>query len=172
VLCVIILEVLRGGKLNFSRLLLGIAKNPIIIGTLAGIIINISGLVLPAVAEKAIADIAALVTPMALILLGAGLRFTDTLKYRRELLVACATKLLLAPLLFVLVVKLMGFGPVAVTTAMAFSAVPTAISSYVQAKEMQADGGLAGQIVAVTTVLSIGTLFLWVSILSGIGWIG
>ena len=172
VLCVIILEVLRGGKLNYPRLFLGIVKNPVIIGTLAGLAVKVSGLVLPAFAEKPIADIAALVTPLALILLGAGLRFTDTMKYRRELAVVIAVKLLLAPLLFVLVVRFMGFGPVAVTTAMAFSAVPTAISSYVQAREMQADGVLAGQIVAVTTVLSMGTLFLWVSILSGIGWIG
>ena len=76
------------------------------------------------------------------------------------------------PLLFVVAVKLLGFDRVAITTAMALGAVPTAVSSFVLAKEMDADGVLAGQIVAVTTVLSMGTVFLWVFVLSSLGWIG
>ena len=51
------------------------------------------------------------------------------------------------------------------------TAVPTAVSSYVMAKEMEADGVLAGQIVAVSTAVSILTVFLWVFSLSSLGWI-
>ncbi len=172
VICIIILEVLRGGKLRAGSLLLGIVRNPIILGALAGLAAKAAGLHLPGFLERVVADIAGLVTPLALVLLGAGLRFSDTLLYKRELAVVSVARLLIAPALYVLTVKALGFGPVAVTTAMALSAVPTAVSSYVMAKEMQADGVLAGQIVAVTTVLSMATVFLWVLALSGLGWLG
>ena len=105
-------------------------------------------------------------------MLGGGLRIADTVTYRRELVVVSVAKLLLVPLLFVLTVKLLGFDKVAVTTAMALGAVPNAVSSYVMAKEMEADSVLAGQIVAVTTVLSMASVFLWVFVLSNLGWIG
>ena len=110
-------------------------------------------------------------TPLALVMLGADMRFSDTVKYKKELLIVCLLKLVAVPLLTVLTVKALGFDKIAVTTAMAMTAVPTAVSSYVMAKELGADGVLAGQIVAVSTAVSILTVFLWVFSLSSLGWI-
>ena len=172
IVSVIILEVLRGKKLRIKSLLLSIIKNPIIAGALAALLVKILGIRFPVVAERIIGDIAALVTPIALVTLGAGLKLTDTVYYRRELRAVSIMKLLITPLIFVLVIKALGFDNTAVLTAMALSAVPTAVSSYPTAKAMGADAVLAGQIVAVTSTLSILTVFLWVLLLSAIGWIG
>ena len=171
ILCVIILESLRGGKVKPVRLMLSILKNPIIIGTLAGLMVRLTGLRLPGYMEQVVAGIAGLVTPLALVMLGADMRFSDTLKYKKELLIVCLLKLVAVPLLTVLTVKALGFDKIAVTTAMALTSVPTAVSSYVMAKEMGADGVLAGQIVAVSTAASILTVFLWEFSLSSLGWI-
>lgn len=171
ILCVIILESLRGGKVKPARLLLSILKNPIIIGTLAGLMVRLTGLRLPGYMEQVVAGIAGLVTPLALVMLGADMRFSDTVKYKKELLIVCLLKLVAVPLLTVLTVKALGFDKITVTTAMALTSVPTAVSSYVMAKEMGADGVLAGQIVAVSTAVSILTVFLWVFSLSSLGWI-
>lgn len=172
IICVIILESLRGEKLKPLSLLLSILKNPLVLGALVGLGVKAAGIGLPDVLEKVAANLAGIVTPLALIMLGAGLKLSDTLTYRKELVYVSVVKLLLVPLLFVLPVHFLGFGRVAVTTAMAMGAVPTAVSTYVMAKEMGADHVLAGQVVAVTTVLSVGSLFLWVLVLSGLGWIG
>lgn len=172
ILCVVILESLRGANLRPGRLMLSIARNPLILGAALGLLVNLSGIRFPVFIERVIAEVAALVTPVALVMLGGGLRIADTVTYRRELIIVSAAKLLAVPLLFVVAVKLLGFDRVAITTAMALGAVPTAVSSFVLAKEMDADGVLAGQIVAVTTVLSMGTVFLWVFALSTLGWIG
>ncbi len=171
ILCVIILESLRGGKVKPARLLLSILKNPIIIGTLAGAFVRLTGLRLLGYMEQVVAGIAGLVTPLALVMLGADMRFSDTVKYKKELLIVCLLKLVAVPLLTVLTVKALGFDKIAVTTAMAMTAVPAAVSSYVMAKELGADGVLAGQIVAVSTAVSILTVFLWVFSLSSLGWI-
>ncbi|HSK69095.1 MAG TPA: AEC family transporter [Candidatus Limnocylindria bacterium] len=172
VLAVVILETLRGQRFSLPRLLASILRNPIVVGALAAVPFKAFGIVLPGFMEKVVADVAGLVTPVALVLLGAGLRLADTRLYRKELVSVGALRLVLAPLLNVLVVRALGFGPVATTTAMAFGAVPTAVSTYVMAREMDADAALAGQIVAATTVASVATMFLWVLALTSLGWIG
>ena len=172
ILCVVILESLRGAQLKPGHLALSIIKNPLILGAVLGLLVKLAGIRFPVFVERTIVEIAGIVTPVALVMLGGGLRIADTVTYRRELVVVSVAKLLLVPLLFVLTVKLLGFDKVAVTTAMALGAVPNAVSSYVMAKEMEADSVLAGQIVAVTTVLSMASVFLWVFVLSNLGWIG
>lgn len=172
IICVVILESLRGAQVKPLKLLASVLRNPVIIGALAGLFVRLIGLRLPSYAENVVSGISALVTPVALVMLGADIRFSDTVKYKKELILVCMAKLLLVPLLAVLTVRLLGFDRAAVTTAMAFFCVPTAVSSYVMAKELGADGVLAGQIVAVTTVASIFSVFLWVFTLSALGWIG
>lgn len=171
-ICTVALEVLRGKELKPLTLALNLLKNPLIIGALAGILAKLVNLRLLPVLEKLVADIAGLVTPVALVMLGAGLRFSDTRHYAREIRFVSLVKLVLVPLLFVLTVRLMGFDKVGVTTALALGAVPTAVSTYVMAIEMDADGVLAGQLVAATSVLSILSVFLWVLVLFNLGWIG
>ena len=171
-ICTIILEVLRGKSLRPLSLLLSLVRNPLILGALFGLAAKLAGLRLPLVLADIASGIAGLVTPLALIMLGAGLRFSDTLTYRRELVWVSLIKLIIVPLIYVAVIKAMGFDKVAVTTALALAAVPTAVSTYVMAQEMGADGVLAGQLVAVTSVLSIATVFLWVLLLAFVGWIG
>ncbi len=172
IICVVILESLRGGRVRPLKLFVSVLKNPVIVGALAGLFARLSGLRLPSYMQSVVSGIASLVTPVALVMLGADIRFSDTVKYKKELTLVCVVKLLLVPLLAVLTVKLLGFDRIAVTTAMAFFCVPTAVSSYVMARELGADGVLAGQIVAVTTVASILSVFLWVFTLSSLGWIG
>ena len=171
-ICTLVLEMLRGHSLKPLPVMLNLLKNPLIIGALAGILAKVFHVQLLPVLEKLVADIAGLITPVSLVMLGAALKFSDTRRYAREIRFVSLVKLVLIPLVFVLVVKLMGFDKLGVTTALALGAVPVAVSSYVMAIEMDADGVLAGQLVAVTSVLSIFTVFLWVLVLFNLGWIG
>lgn len=87
----------------------------------------------------------------------------------KQLVVVVLIKLVLAPLLIVGGAWLLGFRGVPLVSIFALCCVPTAVSSYTMAVEMGADGPLAGEILAVTTVSSIVTVFLWVSVLSSMG---
>ena len=58
-----------------------------------------------------------------------------------------------------------------IVALLSMSACPTAVVSYTMAKEMNADGDLAGEIVATTSILSIFTIFCWVLTLKNLGWI-
>ncbi|NLD26064.1 MAG: AEC family transporter [Acholeplasmataceae bacterium] len=171
VFCVILLENKRGNKANIGKIALSLIKNPIIIGALLGLIVKLINWNLPSIIESVIVDMSKVVNPLALILLGAGLNFGNIRKDKYYLILVCVLKLILVPLLFVLVGYWWGFREIELATIFALSCVPTAVSSYVMAKEMGADGPLAGEIVAFTSTLSILTIFLWMLLLTGIGWI-
>ena len=73
-LCVILLENKRGNKANFGKLLC-VIKNPIIIGAIFGLIVKLLNWTLPEIFEKVVVDMSKVKTPLALILLGAGLKY-------------------------------------------------------------------------------------------------
>ncbi len=171
VFCVILLENKRGTKIKIKRLVFSVLKNPIIIGAIIGLLVKTLNITLPYVLEKVVMDLGEVLTPFALILLGAGLSFENIQKNKWYLTFVCIMKLIINPFIFVGLGYLLGFRGVELATIFALSCVPTAVSSYVMAKEMDADSQLAGEIVAFTTITSILTIFLWLLLLTGIGWI-
>lgn len=171
IFCVLLLENKRGSKANIGKVALNVLRNPIIIGAIFGLLVKALKWTLPTVLEKTITDMSKVVTPLALILLGAGLNIKNIEKNKYYLILVCVSKLIIVPAFFVLVGYFWGFRDVELVTVFALSSVPTAVSSYVMAKEMGADGPLAGEIVAFTSTLSIVTIFLWMLLLTGLGWI-
>ena len=169
VVCVVMLETMCRGNLRILRTIKSIFLNPIIIGAVAGLAARLLHIQLPAMLLGVTGTISSLVTPMALMLLGARLKFSDTHKYIKQLTWVSISKLVLVPALFVGVMLIQGMGRVEVATALAMGAVPTAVSSYQLARELGGDGPLAAQIVAVTSLLSVFTLFFWVLGLSLVG---
>ena len=162
VLSVIALEVFRGGKVNVKQILLGIVKNPLIISSLLGLLVLVSGLRFPEPVDKAISDLAGIATPFALFLLGGAMEFSKIRANRRALTIGVTGRLIIVPLLFISAAVLCGFrGIELVSLAILFMA-PSAVSSYTMAQQMGADGELAGQQVVFTTAFSILTIFLFI----------
>lgn len=166
VLSVICLETRRGGKIHFLSILKGIATNPLILGAAAGILFVLTGLQLPELLVTPINALSSIVTPLALIVLGAGLRFTGIRKDLLPLSAVAVIKLVLIPGIVVLGGILLGYRSVALASLLGLSCVPTAVASYPMAEQMGGDGPFAGEIVAFTTVFSMFTVFLWVTALN------
>ena len=166
VLCVIALETKRGGKVRAGKLIHGIMTNPLILGALAGMAAILLGIRLPDILRTPLHTLTSMVTPLSLILLGVDLQFDNLRRDWKALTLVTAIKLIFSPMLIVGVAWLLGFRGVPLISIFALCCVPTAVSSYTMALEMEADGPLAGGILAVTTVCSMVTVFLWVSLLS------
>lgn len=169
VLSVIVLEAKCGKNENTAKLIKAIFTSPLILGTLAGILFCICDIQLPAVIHSSINTLTSMATPLALVLLGAGLSIQNLSRDWRELALVCICKLILSPLFIVLGAWLLGWRGTTFVTLLGLTCVPTSVSSYSRAEQMGADGELAGEIVASTTILSIVTVFLWVSLLSSAG---
>ena len=168
-LSVIVLEVFRGQKPKPLHILGQIAKNPLVIGSVLGILTLAAGIRLPHILEQTIQNISAIASPLQLFLLGAFFQFSGLKTYRRELVTVSAAKLIVAPGLFLGLGALLGFRGVAFVSLIGVFASPTAVNSFTMAQQMGGDAELAGDIVVVTSAVSMLTMFLWVFLFKSLG---
>ena len=97
--CVVLLETSRGGRAGFGKLLLSVLKNPLVIGAIAGCLFLLTGWHLPSLLSVPLKAVTGIITPLSLMLLGAGLRFRGILQDAGQLLIVCFIKLVLTPAL-------------------------------------------------------------------------
>ena len=168
-LSVVVLEVFRGQKPKPLHILGQIAKNPLVIGSVLGILTLAAGIRLPHILEQTIQNISAIASPLQLFLLGAFFQFSGLKTYRRELVTVSAAKLIVAPGLFLGLGALLGFRDVAFVSLIGVFASPTAVNSFTMAQQMGGDAELAGDIVVVTSAVSMLTMFLWVFLFKSLG---
>ena len=168
-LAVVVLEVFRGQKPKPLHILGQIAKNPLVIGSVLGILTLAAGIRLPHILEQTIQNISAIASPLQLFLLGAFFQFSGLKTYRRELVTVSAAKLIVAPGLFLGLGALLGFRGVAFVSLIGVFASPTAVNSFTMAQQMGGDAELAGDTVVVTSAVSMLTMFLWVFLFKSLG---
>jgi malate permease and related proteins len=145
--------------LDIRKVLLGILKNPLIIASVLGTAVSLLRLELPLFIGRATEDVAGIAYPLALILLGGQFKWHKLAGNARLLAAAVVVRMALIPVLVIGSAIFLGFrGPELGAIFILFCA-PTAVSSYIMARNMNSDADLAGQIVLVTTVVSGLTFF-------------
>jgi len=165
ILAVIAMERYRSERVRFGTVLLRVIKNPIMIACYAGFIVNLLNIEFPAVVQKPIDALAAVTTPLAFVLLGGTISFAAVKKNRAPITAVSLLRLLIVPLVTVVAFLLLGFrGEHIVVTLIIFGA-PVAMLTYSMAVGMGADDELAGTLVAITSVLSIVSMFLFIFVL-------
>ena len=164
-LSIVALEIYRGEKLCIKNILLGLVRNPFIIGGVAGILAFLVHLRLPEFLDGTISSVSSIATPLALILLGASFSFGDIRENRRQILIGVLGKLVVIPLIFIPIFVLAGFRGVELAALVVMIGAPTAVSTYTMAAKMDADDKLAAQLVVFDSIGSIGTMFLWIFLL-------
>lgn len=169
VLAVVSLERFRNGRLEVKKLLLGVARNPLIIGCLLGVVFVLLGIRLPRVIEAAVADVAKIASPLAIIVLGASFTFSSIRGCMRELVTVVAARLIVIPAIALFFAVLLGFRGEALACILIIFGAPVAVSSYSMAQQMGGDEALAAQAVVVSSAACLVTLFGWIFGLSGLG---
>ena len=149
-------------KLNGKSILLGIAKNKLIWGALLGILVNALNIDLPDTVDTVVAGMSGVITPVAFITLGASFSLKSARNNRRDLILVALVKLVIYPMIYMLLPIHWGWKGYVMGAMLLTSASPAAISSYPMARSMGCDGDLAGEIVVVTSIFSILTIFLWI----------
>ena len=66
---------------------------------------------------------------------------------------------------------LLGFDELEMAILVAVFATPNAVSSYAMARNYEADYELAGEIITLGTMLSIFTMFIFITVSKTLGWI-
>lgn len=172
------------GKPNIKNILLNIAKNPLIIGVLAGLIaLGIRAIFVKADVSFRLTDIniifdvlsslSGAATPMALLALGAQFEFSAIPTLKKQIMFGIALRSVIIPAVTLTAAYLIGiFNGANFAAFVAMFATPVAVSTVPMCQSMGADHALAGQLVVWTTMISSVVIFLASFILKALGVFG
>lgn len=169
VLAVLTLETFRGNRVKPAKILLEVLENPLIIGSVLGILFLLLGIRLPHALDDALGDIAGIASPLMLFLLGAFFRFESMAHSRKELIEVCLGRLVIIPGIFLTISYFVGFRGVEFVALLTVFASSTAVSSFTMAQQMGGDSELAGNIVVATSVCCALSLYMWCVIFMSLG---
>ena len=160
---------------NLKSALLGILKNPLIIGGVSGLIFslirNYIGFEIPTMIDTTLYNIKSTATPLAFLILGGDLKFGNMLRNAKFSMLSVIGKIILIPAVMLTVSSLLGFDKLEMAILVAVFATPNAVSSYAMARNYEADYDLAGDIITLGTLLSIVTMFVFITIARSLAWI-
>ena len=169
VLAVVTLEHFGGVKTSKLGLALDILKNPMIVGTLVGIIFQLLKLKLPSGLEHAVAQLANATSPIMLFLLGGFFEFGNLRDDLKTVAAIVIGRLIIIPAIMLGLACLLGFRGVEFASLLGVFASSTAIASFTMAQQMGGDAKLAGNAVVATSALCSLTLFLWAMLFKTLG---
>lgn len=169
IVSVFILETFRGGHFYLPGILLGVLKNPMILGALLGAAFLILGIPIPKPVLKPIGQVAAATTPVALIILGASFKGGSFHNHLPQLVGCVLARLIIVPTIMLGLAIFLGFRGIELVTLVAIFATPCAVAGFAMAQQMNSDAELAGNCVVYTSALSCFTIFGWIFLLKTLG---
>ncbi len=153
----------------FWKILKNVLTNPLIISVVLAIPFSLGYISMPSVVNSTVSYLSELSTPLALISLGASFRFSDIKGNIVFSVFATVMKIVICPLAACSVAALMGFRGVELGIIFIAFGAPTAVSSYIMARQMKSNSIVASQIVVLTTLLSGVTMLIGSTILKNLG---
>ena len=178
-------------KIDILGILKKIAKNPLIIAIVLGMIcLLIRGLQVKYFGEvvfalnkqgkflyNALSNLKSMASPYALLILGGQFDFASSKGMMKEIVVGTAWRVVIAPLIVIggaallSILGVLNFGVNEFPALIGVFGTPAAVSSAIMAGEMGNDEQLATQLVVWSSVASIFTMFLTVCILMATGFL-
>jgi len=157
-------------KLNYKNLMLDVLKNPLIIASVLGFIVSITGLHIPIIFSDTLKNLGGIASTLCLLALGMQFDLSDIHYNLRTTATAIFVKLILIPAVFMALAINMGFAGARLGSLFVLFASPSAVTAYMMSHSMHSDENLAGQIVLLSTAFSAISVFIGTFILKSLGY--
>lgn len=155
---------------GLSRAFVTTIRNPLMIGLLGGIAVNLAGLRLPEVLLDALGMLSAAALPVALFSLGGVLtRYRLREEIGEALMVSLVSLAALPAIAWSLAEGVFALPPEFVRAAVIMAAMPPGMNGYIFATLYDRAVGTAANAVLIGTVLSLGSITLWLALLAAWG---
>lgn len=155
-----------GAKFSWLSVLKNIVFNPLLIACVAGLVVQLLGWKIPTAIERTCVVVGNSAFPLALLGIGSQLASISVSGQWLDALIATSLKCVFCPVVGWLVGALLGLAGVDLQVVIILCAMPTAVSSYVLADQMNGDADLAASTVVIGTACSVATLTLLLSLTS------
>ena len=171
VFAVVVLEMSRESRPDGKKILLAVAKNPLILAAALGLVLNGMAVPLPSLAYDAVKSLGGVTTTLSFLSLGVSLSAGEMRANRRPLALGILLRMVLIPLVLLPPAVLLGFRDQRLFSLVTLFAAPAAVTSYPMAVAYDADGPLAGQLVCFTSLAAVFTIFFCTFILRALGYL-
>ncbi len=153
-----------GGRMRWRDVLVGVARNPIIISIVVGLALNGFGIGLPWALEPFLKILASAALPLGLLSVGVGLDFAAVRAAGGKVALACLIRLMGMPLIVIGVSRLFGIDGVAAIAILIYATLPVSPVTYIQARQHGGDATLMASIVTGTLLGAFVTIPFWLAI--------
>ncbi len=157
ILCVLVLELYHqqgdSHKKIAKRVIKSIVNNPLILGCVAGVIINLF-LPIPAVFLETLDIFSKATLPLGLLTVGAALNLRSISASLKPIVVSSVAKFLVLPIIAVILCYLLGIDTLTRNVLVLLTLLPTASASYILARQLGGDYELMATIITLQTLLA------------------
>ncbi|MEN8194033.1 MAG: AEC family transporter [Bacteroidota bacterium] len=161
----------RDKENKFKVMFKEVLTNPLIVAAIVSVFFSMFELSVWTPIEKTLEYLAVIALPLALIGIGATLEFERIRKASMLAFSSTFLKIVLFPLIAILVGIALDLSNNDMGIFFVLFATPTAIASFVMAEAMNCNSKLAGDIIAISTVLSVFTITIGLVVLKYFGYI-
>ncbi len=170
-LAILVLEHYSGEHADLKHTILKILKNPMIIASILGVLIQITKLFLPGLVMNVLSNVNKMCTPLALFVMGGLFEFRSLRDNMKLLSVITVLRLIVLPLVGLAGAILMGYRDVALISLLVLLGGPVGVSSYAMTVEMHCDGELAAQSILATTIFVLPTFMIFITAMGQLGYL-
>ncbi|GAB3277445.1 AEC family transporter [Parahaliea aestuarii] len=171
-LAVALLNATHGGQRSPRAMLLGMLRNPLLIGIGLGVAVSLLALPLPALVPQVSSAISRYFIPLTLVAIGGAIQLNTLHRLGRTTWEAAGWRLCVGPAIGVAVALLMGVRGQALGVIFLLLAAPVAAASFVMVVAARGNSVLAANIIILTTLLCGLTVTLGFSVLVALGLVG
>ncbi|WP_028303016.1 AEC family transporter [Oceanospirillum maris] len=159
VFCVCIFAVYVGQSgSGILATLKALVKNPLIVGCVVGMLLNVTGIGLPGWSAAAFSIVSNAALPLGLLAVGFALNLSAIKEASWPLISSSLLKLMVMPVVATLIGYYVGLSEIEIGVLLLFAAMPTATSSYILARQLGGHAPLMAAITTAQTLLAMITL--------------
>lgn len=155
VLAVWVLNTTLGQASSPGAILLGIARNPLIIGISVGVLLSLSGLPIPPQVAPLGTALSTFFLPLMLVCIGGSMKFSDLRSAGPIAWEATCWRLCIAPLISVLLALAMGVKDEPLGVLFLLVSSPVAAASFIMVVAARGNAVMAANIVVLSTLFSV-----------------
>ncbi len=145
-------------KPDIKKIASDVLRNPLILAVVVAIPFSLMNISMPYAIEETLGYLSAIALPLALIGIGGALNIKGVTRASGMALIASFLKIVLFPAIALVVSVLLGIKGIPLAVLFVLFATPTAIASFIMASAMGANEKLSGNIIIISTLLSVITI--------------
>lgn len=139
-------------------------SNPLVFGILSGLAMRVSGLTIPAIADRVIVSLADVAGPLALFAMGVSLRGYGIRGQIAQAVSLVSVKLMFMPAVALGMALLLGLPELPAKVVVAAASLPAGVNSWLIANRLGTGQRLASTAMTLGTMLAVASTGLWILI--------